>query len=118
MTRSQGRKASRRQFVEFMNELFPPQSCARFAQHGNGRWSAQRVLWVSIVMNWLPGKTMAERFCAARKLVKFVHPRWTLPSAWSGFVEAQQRCWPLLWPMLCRRLRPDESFGAAWRVSG
>lgn len=118
MARTHGRNAYRRQFVEFMNEMVPPQSFAQFPRHGNAQWSAQTVLWVSLVMNWLPGPTLAERFRAARKLVKFVHPRWKLPAGWAGFVEAQQRSGPLVWPWLFRRLRPDASFGEAWRVHG
>ena len=118
MDRSQGRNGYRRQFVEALSELFPPGIFAQFARHGNAEWTPQKVLWVSLLMNWLPGATLAERFRAAQKLVKFLQLRWSVPKAFSGFVEAQQRCWPRLWPLLCRRLRPNEEFGDAWRVMG
>lgn len=118
MARTQGRKAYRRQFIDAMNEMFPPQMFAQFSRHGNAQWSAQKVLWVSLLMNWLSGKTLTERFRAARKLVQFIRPRWKLPQTWSGFAEAQQRWEPILRPLLCRQLRPDLSFGEAWRVQG
>ena len=118
LDRSQGRNAYRRQFVEAINELFPPQMFAQYVRHGNAEWSFQKVLWVSLLMNWMAGTTLSERFQAARRLVRFVHPRWSVPASYSGFVEAQQRCGPLLWPLLCRRLRADEGFADAWRVMG
>jgi hypothetical protein len=118
LDRSQGRNAYRRQFVEAVNQVFPPQMFSQFEQHGNAEWSPQKLLWVSLLMNWMAGATLSERFQAARKLVKRVHPRWSLPITFSGFVEAQLRWWPILWPVLCRRLRPDEGFGDAWRMMG
>lgn len=118
MNRSQGRGAYRRQFVEALNGLFPPQMFAQFALRGNAGWSAQKVLWVSLLMNWLPGTTLAERFRAARRLVRFVQPRWSVPTAFSGFVEAQQRWGPLLWQTLCQRLRASKGFDDAWLVMG
>lgn len=118
MARKQGRNAYRRQLVEALHEVFPPQMFAQCSAHGNAEWSAQKVLWVSLVMNWIAGATLSERFRAARKIVRFIRPRWTLPKTWAGFVEAQQRWWPVLWPLVSRHLRPDESFGEAWRVEG
>lgn len=118
MDRSQGRSAYRRQFVEALNELFPPQIFAQIARHGNAEWSPQKVLWVSLVMNWMPGATLYERFHAARKLVRFVQPRWSVPTSLSGFVEAQQRWSSGMWPLLCRRLRANKGFADAWRVMG
>lgn len=101
-----------------INERFPPQMFAQWTQHGNAEWSPQKVLWVSLVMNWMAGATLSERFRAARKLVRLVQPRWRLPAAFSGFVDAQQRCQPLLLPLLYGRLRAQEGFGDAWRVVG
>lgn len=118
MSRSQGRNAYRRQFVEAINRLFPPQIFAQYARHGNAEWSSQKVLWVSLLMNWMPGATLTERFRAARKLVQSVQTRWTLPTSFSGFIQAQQRWGLVLWPLVCRRLRANEEFGDAWRVNG
>lgn len=118
MDRTQGRNAYRRQFVEALNELFPPQMFAQCVLHGNTEWSPQRVLWVSLLLNWLPGATLSERFYAARRLIRWLHPRWHVPMSFSGFIEAQLRWWPVLWPLLWQRLRPDEGFGDAWRVRG
>ena len=118
MDRSRGRNALRRQFVEAINELFPPRIFSRFELHGNAGWSPQKLLWVTLLMNWMAGDTLSERFRAARKLVQLVHPRWQLPIRYSGFVEAQVRWWPMVWPVFCRQLRPDERFDDAWRVMG
>lgn len=118
MNPSTGRNAHRRQFVETINDLFPPQMFSQCPLHGNAGWTPQKLLWVGLLMNWLAGATLSERFRAARKLVKRIHPRWDLPIESSGFVAAQLRWWPILWPLLCRRLRPDEGFGEAWRLMG
>jgi Transposase DDE domain len=118
LARIPGCTARRQQFVQAINELFPPQMFANCSRHGNAEWSAQKVLWVSLVMNWMSGSTLSERFHAARRLIRFVRPRWVLATTFSAFVEAQQRYGPVLWPLFCRRLRPDESFGDAWRVMG
>lgn len=118
MNPAQRREVYRRQFIEAVNELLPPQSFSQFSRHGNAGWSPQKLVWVSLLMNWMAGATMSERFLAARKLVQQIHPRWTLPREYSGFVGAQRRWWPQLWPLFCRRLRPDKTFGDAWRVQG
>jgi hypothetical protein len=118
LARNQRRQAYRRQLVAAINELFLPQMFAKCSGHGNAEWSAQKVLWVSVLMNWMPGATLSERFRAARKLVRFVQPRWALPTTFPAFVAAQRRWWPTLWPLICRRLRAEESFGDAWRVLG
>jgi Transposase DDE domain len=118
LARNQRRQAYRRQLVAAISELFPPQMFAKCSGHGNAEWSAQKVVWVSVVMNWMPGTTLSERFRAARKLVRFVQPRWALPTTFPAFVAAQRRWWPTLWPLICRRLRAEESFGDAWRVLG
>jgi hypothetical protein len=118
LARIQGRNAYREQFQGALNGLFPPAMFAQCSRHGNAQWSGQKVLWVSLVMNWIAGSTLSERFRAARKLVRTVQPRWVLPTSFAGFVEAQQRWWPVLWPLLCRRLRPDEELLDMWRVMG
>lgn len=118
MDRSQGRRAYRQQFVEILNQLFPPQMFAQYTRHGNAEWSPQKVLWVSLFMNWMAGSTLHERFHAARRLVRLVQPRWSVPTSLSGFIEAQQQWGPRIWPLLCRHLRANEGFAAAWRVLG
>jgi hypothetical protein len=34
------------------------------------RWTPRNVVWASLIMCWLPGHTLQERFTAARKIVK------------------------------------------------
>jgi hypothetical protein len=77
------------------------------------------VVWMSVIMFWVAGKTLDEQFSAARRIVKFIRPHWNVPVSYSGFVAAQVRWWPWVGPLLIARLRPDEEFaGAAWRVRG
>jgi hypothetical protein len=114
----QGRKSARRQFIDAMNELFPPHLFRDLKAHGHTTWTPRRLVWVSVIMNLLPGKTLTERFSAARRLVKFIQPRWTVPGTYSGFVAAQLKWWPVLWPLLKMALRPDDSFAASWRILG
>jgi hypothetical protein len=101
-----------------MDELFPPKIFRGLPCSGKTVWTPRKLVWVSLIMNWLPGKTLGERFSAARHFVKFVQPHWEVPVAYSGFVTAQVRWWPLLGPVLQAALRPGVSFGSYWRVFG
>jgi hypothetical protein len=76
------------------------------------------VLWVSLIMFWVAGKTLDEQFSQARRIVKFMKPDWTVPVSFSGFVAAQIRWWPLVAGTLILRLRPQETMGPAYRVNG
>jgi hypothetical protein len=120
--RRPGRNAYRRQLIEEINAVLPPRlfrDVLREAPlHGNAQWTPRCVLWVSVIMFWISGQTLEERFCAARRLVKFMHPHWQLPASYAGFVAARERFEPLLWPAVRSALQPDESFGSAWRVLG
>ncbi len=119
MAQKQGRNAYRRELIAEFEALFPPQIFRGLPQHGNEQWTPRIVLWVSVIMFWVSGKTLDEKFSAARRIVKFMRPQWKVPVAYSGFVAAQVRWWPLLRALLMPRLRPDESTaGPAWRVLG
>lgn len=118
MARKQGRNAHRRDLIAEFEALFPPQLFRGLPRHGNREWTPRMVVWVSVIMFWVSGKTLDEQFSAARRIVKFLRPRWTVPVSYSGFVAAQMRWWPLVGPLLISRLRPDESAGKAWRVRG
>lgn len=114
----QGRKAARSQFIDAMNELFPPHLFRNLESHGHTEWKPRRLVWISVIMNWMPGKTLTERFSAARRLVKSVQPRWTLPGTYSGFVAAQLKWGSQLQLRLQNALRPDDSFADSWRILG
>ena len=118
MAQAKGRKRTRQQFTGMMDELFPVEMFANWAVHGNALWTPRRVVWVSLIMCWLPGHTLQELFTAARKIVKYLQPGWKLPTSHHGFVDAQMQWGPVVWIALAARLRPDESFGEAWRVAG
>ena len=55
MVQAQGRKRTRKQFAAMMNELFQVEMFAEWSMHGNARWTPINVVWVSLIMCWLPG---------------------------------------------------------------
>ena len=55
MVQAQGRKRTRKQFAAMMNELFQVEMFAEWSMHGNARWTPRNVVWVSLIMCWLPG---------------------------------------------------------------
>jgi hypothetical protein len=108
--------------IEEINAVLPPRLFRDLLReaplHGNAQWTPRCVVWVSVLMFWISGHSLEERFSAARRLVKFMHPHWRLPASYAGFVAARERLGPLLWPAVRSALQPDESFGSAWRVLG
>lgn len=118
MAQKQGRNPYRRELIAEFNAILPTRLFRGLPRHGNAGWMPQMVVWVSVTMFWISGKTLEERFSAARHFVKFIKPHWKVPTSYSGFVVAQERWWPLIAPLLISRLRPDESVGPSWRVLG
>lgn len=104
--------------IELVNELFPPQWFARWPVAASVTWTPQKVVWVSLIMYWIPGTGMCDRFQRARKIVKRLHPRWTIPVSFGGFIEAQERVWPQIQAELIGRLRPDASWSDHWKICG
>ena len=118
MAQRRGRNRYREELTAEFEGLFPPHLFRRWPQHGNEEWTPRKVLWVSVIMFWVSGKTLDEQFSQARRIVKFVKPDWKVPVSYSGFVAAQIRWWPFVGGVLISRLRPDETLGSAWRVKG
>lgn len=118
MTQKLGRNRYRRELVAELDALFPPSLFRGVPRHGNEDWNPRKVVWMSLIMFWVPGKTLEEQFSAARRIVKFIRPQWKVPITFSGFVAAQIRWWPLIRSLLISRLRPDASMGSSWRVLG
>lgn len=109
MVQKLGRNAYRRELVAELDFVFPPSLFRPLPQHGNEGWTPRMVVWVSVMMFWISGKTLDERFSAARRIVKFMMPHWTIPVSYSGFTTAQIRCWSLIGCLLMTRMRPKES---------
>lgn len=118
MAQSIGRNRYRNELVAELNALFPPRLFRTCPGHGNEEWAARKVLWVSVMMFWVAGKTLEEQFFQARRIVKFMKPDWKVPVSYSGFVAAQIRWWPVVEGILTLRLRPSERMGPAYRVKG
>ena len=118
MTQKLGRNRYREELVAELDSLFPSSLFRGLPRHGNEEWTIRKVLWVSLIMFWVSGKTLQEQFSAARRIVKFIKPSWKVPVSYAGFVAAQIRWWPLVRLLLLLRLRPDPSMGSAWRVKG
>jgi hypothetical protein len=113
-----GKKAARRQVIELVNQLFPPQWFSRWPVPGSVTWTPQKVVWVSLIMYWILGTGICDRFQRARQIVRRLHPRWTIPVSLGGFIEAQERVWSQVQAELTARLRPDESWIEQWRIRG
>ena len=113
-----GRKAARRQVIELVSQLFPPQWFARWPVPASVTWTPQKVVWVSLIMYWIPGTGICDRFQRARQIVSRLHPRWTIPVSLGGFIEAQERVWPQIQAELIGRLRPDASWTDQWKICG
>lgn len=118
MAQASGRNRYRNELVAELNALFPPQLFGECPRHGNEAWTPRIVLWMSLIMFWVAGKTLDEQFSQARKIVRFMKPDWKVPVSVSGFVAAQIRWWPLVAGILILRLRPQETRGLAYRVQG
>ena len=113
------RVAYRRELVDAIEALFPPQWFSRFSSHGNTEWTPQRVFWASLVMSWQPQATLGEQFAYARDVLREIFPRWTLGTSLAGFLAARQRLRDemrqplLLWLQLL-----VARYFEAWRVRG
>lgn len=113
-----GRQSGRDQVIRLITGFFPPQWFTRWSVSLSRGWTPQRVLWVSLIMHWLPERTLQERFVRARQIVKRLHPRWSLPVSHSGFVEAQLRTMRQIGPEVRKLLRPDDLWADSWLVHG
>ena len=118
MARTQGRNRYRDELTAEFDALFPAHLFRGWPRHGNEDWTPRKVLWVSLIMFWVAGKTLEEQFSQARRIVKFMKPDWKVPVSYSGYVAAQIRWWPLARTVLIAALRPDEAMGSAWRILG
>ena len=126
MAQAKGRKRTRKEFAAMMDELFPVEMFAEWSVHGNALWTPRNVVWVSLIMCSLPGQTLQERFTAARKIMKYLQPGWTLPTSQHECVNAQMSRysegrrsgwrWPSGSGRMSRSVRHGESpAGLCWR---
>jgi hypothetical protein len=84
VAQSQGRNAYRQEVTSQLDALFPPQLFHGLPQHGNVEWTPKLVVWMSVIMFWLPDKTLEQQFTAARHIVKFLKPKWKVPLSYAG----------------------------------
>ncbi|QDU41476.1 Transposase DDE domain protein [Maioricimonas rarisocia] len=119
MARKQGRNLAREQLKAEFEKWLPPHLFRGIKQHGNSRWKPRLLVIVDVIMFWVSGDTLDERFRSARHLVRFLWPKENIPGSYSGFVNASIRLWPELRDRLVERLRACEGDDAAvWRVKG
>ena len=83
MAQQLGRNRYRRELVAELDALFPPSLFRGLPRHGNEDWDPRKVVWMSLIMFWLLGKTLEEPFSAARRIVKFIRPQWNAPVSYS-----------------------------------
>ena len=91
------------QVVETIERWFPPQWFARFRSEKG--WSTQKLFGMDVLINWVAGHTLTERFATARELLKQLKPRWHVPSSLSGFTAARLRIEPLLFETAAKTMR-------------
>ena len=119
MARMPCRVSYRREMVEAIRAVFPPQFFSRFSSHGNAEWTPQRVFWMSVVMSWQPDTKLEEQFQSARDLLREVFPRWTLGTSPSWFFERRQCLWQETGPEIIGWLqRAVARHFDGWRVRG
>lgn len=119
MARKPDRVSYREELVEAISSLFPPQWFSQFSAHGNAEWTAQKIFWVSVLMSWQPQVTLGEQFRFAVELLQKIHPRWTLATALSGFLEARLKLLEVMRePMILRMQKMVAEHSEAWRVCG
>lgn len=113
-----GRNPLRQELIAELDAIFPPSLFRQWSQHRNNGWTPRKVVWTSVVMFWISGRTLEEQFSAARRIVRFMKPHWKMPSSYSGFVDAQIRYLALIGPMLKSCLQPDDSERQTCRTRG
>lgn len=57
------REFNRDEVIQAIERWFPPPWFRRFSVEPG--WSAQKLLWMAVLMNWVAGQTLTERFAAA-----------------------------------------------------
>lgn len=119
MARNQGHNLAREQLKAEFDKWLPPHLFRGIKRHGNSRWKPRLLVMMNVIMFWVSGDTLKERFQTARHLVKFLWPKERIPSSYNGFVNASMHLLPELRDRLIERLRACEGEdGAAWRVNG
>lgn len=109
----------RRELIEAISEIIPLRWFHQFSLHGNSKWSAQKVFWVSVAMSWQPQATLGEQFQWACDLVREVFPRWKLGTSLSGFLTARRACMDELEPPMLSWFQAMVSHHArSWRIRG
>jgi len=94
---------------------------AWFGTHFQSGWSLKAILWVLLVMTWLPGGSERERFLQARQVFVAEHAHEKRPGAtWAGFRAALRRLPMAVFRALASGLR--HQIGDRWidelRVGG
>src|SRR5580692_1504817 len=100
MARMPCRRSYRDELLEAMAEVLPPYLFSRFFVHGNADWTPQKLAWMSVLMSWDEAPTLGARFQNCLALLKSLHPRWKLPTSYSGYIQALQQHTPMLREML------------------
>lgn len=113
------RVSYRRELIDAIQTVFPPQFFSRFSAHGNAEWTAQKVFWMSIVMSWQAKAPVHEQFEYARDVLKEVFPRWKVPKSLSRFLEVRQGLLEeMRGPILLWLQAVGTRYFEAWRVRG
>lgn len=118
MARRPRRKSYREELVQAIRSLLPPQWFSRWSVPANADWTPQVLCWMLLLMSWDEAPTLTSRFENARRVLRRLQPRWTVPVSYAGFVQAARQRLGTLERALVERLRPTDEDLAAWRVHG
>ena len=118
MARKPRGESYRDELLVAIEEVLPPYLFSRFFVHGNADWTPQKLAWMAALMSWDEAPTLGVRFENSRRLLRSLHPRWTLPTSYSGFIQALQQHTPQLRTAMVQRLRCDTRLEQFWRAHG
>jgi hypothetical protein len=105
------------QLAEAMRRFVPSHLFCRLPVPDRVDWTPQRLAWVSLLMAWDEGQTLATRFEHACQTAGRLHTHWALGHSYSGFTRALTRTAAAMTALLRLRFqRQMEALaGAFWR---
>jgi hypothetical protein len=105
------------QLAQAMRQFVPSHLFCRWPVPDRVDWTPQRLAWVSLLMAWDEGQTLAARFEHACQTAGRLHAHWRLGHSYSGFAQALTRTVAPLTATLKQRFQRqmEELAGPFWR---
>jgi hypothetical protein len=105
------------QLAQAMRQFVPSHLFCRLSVPDRVDWTPQRLAWVSLLMAWDEGQTLAARFEHACQTAGGLHAHWRLGHSYSGFTQALTRTSTPLTTLLKQRFQRQMEMlaGPFWR---